>query len=119
MGTFEILDIIMERQVNFYVNMYHHTSKFMSDFMKNIFIYKSSYSMSNLYSFVHKFNVPVNDVLLMKKPAIRRAIQAKYNDLNWRIPMINELLDCIEGVGENGLVKDELLFMLDFICTER
>ena len=75
--------------------------------------------MSNLYSFVHKFNVPVNDVLLMKKPAIRRAIQAKYNDLNWRIPMINELLDCIEGVGENGLVKDELLFMLDFICTER
>ena len=87
--------------------------------MKNILIYKSLYSTSNLSSFVHKFNLPVNYVLFMKKPSIRRVIQSKYNYVNLRIPILNELLDCIEGVGENGVEKDELLLVLDFVCTER
>ena len=109
----------MERQINFYRNLYHHESKFISDFTKNVFIYKTSYTMSNVYSFVHRFNIPLADLLYMNKLALKRAIDVHYQNEDWKVSVIIDILNCLDGLRDVGLARDELYLLLNFVCSDR
>ena len=85
MNTFNINDVIMERQINFYVNMYNHKSKFLSDFTKNVFTSLTSYTRSNVYRFVNKFQIPFGDVFIMSKQLVKRTINNHSQNVNWKV----------------------------------
>ena len=109
----------MERQINFYLMLYNHKSNYIRDFIKNVFMYQSSYTVSNVYKFVNKFNVPFCDLFKMKKCDIRNVINQSYSNIDWKVPIIKELLNILDGQMEVEMGREEIMFILNTICTDR
>ena len=119
MKTFNINDVILERQVNFYINMYNHKSNFLSDFTKNVFTSHTSYALSNVYRFVHKFQNPFGDVFVMSNRLVKRAINNHYQNVDWKVSVIIDILHCLDGQTDVGLDRDQLSLILNHVCTDR
>ena len=119
MNTFDISDIVLERQINFYLRMYNHQTMFIKDFMRNVFLSQSSYAVSNVYKFVNRFDIPFNDILHLNKNGIKRIISLKYQNVDWKISIIKEVLSCLDGHTEIDLNKEEMLYILNCVCTSR
>ena len=119
MNSFNIVDIIMERQANFYVQMFNHTSAHIKSYMKNAMLYQTSYSISNINTFINKFNIVYVDFINMKKKMFKRKIGNTYNDTDWRSNLVLELLHCLDGHYDSGLSKEELRCILNDVAVSR
>ena len=52
MDTMPILDVIMSRILNFFVNGLNHDNNIISDFFKNTLISNSSYMLTNINTII-------------------------------------------------------------------
>ena len=105
MNSFNILDTIMERQANFYVQLLNHTSVNINSYIKNAMLYQTSYCISNINSFINRFNIVYVDFFNMKKNMFKRRISNRYHDIDWRANLVLEILHCLDGQYDSGLKK--------------
>ena len=117
MNTCNILDIIIERQTNFYVNMYNHKSEFIQGFLKNSLLCYSSYSVSNVNIFVNRYGIPYSDVFELNKSNIKRIVKQNQQAMDWRCKIIIEVMMSLDGQLHTGLSQEELKNILNDICT--
>ena len=117
MKTLNIKDIIMERQLNFYVNMYNHSSVFINGYIKNSLLSQSSYSVSNINAIANRYDIAHNEIFHLKKASIKRLIQRQQPAEDWRCNVIREVLHCLDGQMHTCLGKEELKDVLTDVCT--
>ena len=119
MNSFNILDTIMERQSNFYVQMFNHTNVNIKNCIKNAMLYQTSYCISNINSCINRFNIVYVDFFNVKKNMLKRKISNTYNDIDWRANLVLEILHCLDGQLDSGLTKEELKSILNDVAVAR
>ena len=117
MNSFNIKDVIMERQLNFCVQVYNHKSDYISGYMKNSLLSLTSYTLSNVNKILNKFQITYADLFNIKKSHIKKLIKNSYPPMDWRAGMTVELLHALDGQLDMGLSRQELRILLDEICT--
>ena len=115
---FSLTDLIMERQMNFYINVYNHPSKNVSNYLKNALICNSSYTVRNLNVFLNKFHITMNDLFLKNKQQIKMLIRKSYQPMDWRAGMLEELLYARDGIVDFGFNTEELKIILTNVCCD-
>ena len=119
LNSFSVLDIVIDRQINFYNNVYNHSSSYISSFIKNSLMCNSSYVVSNINKFVNNFNITYAEVFSSSKRRVKNVISQLYENEDWKINMIIELLEVKDGIHELDLEKDIVDEILINLCTER
>ena len=72
MDTMPILDVIMSRILNFFVNGLNHDNNIISDFFKNTLISNSSYMLTNLNTILKRYNINYVDLFNWQKLKSKR-----------------------------------------------
>ena len=116
MNSFNIMDVIMERQLNFYVQVYNHESDYISGYMKNALSSLTSYTVSNVNQILNKFDILYADLFDLKKFQIKKNIIKHYPPMDWRSGMTVELLHALDDQVDLGLNRHELRILLNEIC---
>ena len=117
MDTWNITDVIMERQILFYINLNNHSCDTIRNYFKNAMMSNTSYCVKNVNAFVNKFNVTLYDLFKCSKTNIKSLIRRSYPPMDWRAGMIEELLNAKDGISDLGLFSDEIdRILLDTCC---
>ena len=71
-NVFNLMDVIMERMLNFYVQVYNHESEYIRGFIKNSLLSLMSYTVSNINKILNKFQITYADLFDLKKSHIKK-----------------------------------------------
>ena len=118
METNNIIDLIMERQVLFYIDLNNHPCDIIRKYFLNSMTSYSSYCVKNVNTFINKFNISLYEVLTSSKRKIKSLIQRSYPVMDWRAAMIEELLHARDGVTNLDLTKEEISLILQHIACD-
>ncbi len=84
----------------------------MSSSGRNINKIMSEYKLDyRLLQLPHVFNIKENMDIMYKD-----TISAQIHGEEWKIIMILEIVDCLNGLCENDFIYDENMFLLSSIC---
>ena len=119
MENMEINDIIMYRMLNFIVFGINHKSDLISMFFKNMLLNNSSYMLANLNKILNSFNLKYCDLFVIDKCQLKRHVQMRKNEPDWRINSIKELLYIRDRQMACLLEHSETQELLDFLTQER
>ena len=117
MNTFQFVDIIKERMINFIMAGLNHPSNEIANHFKNCLLSCSSYIVSNVNIIIRTFNMKYEDIFIGNKRKVRRSMMESDKLVNWQTDMIKELLDIIDGTITNGFTTAETKSVLEFLCT--
>lgn len=115
-GTNNLIDIIMERQLCFYISGYNHPSKTISEFFKNTFLSNTSYAVLNLNKIMNRYNIVYKDCFNYTKSKVKKIISQKRETEDWRINIINELLSILDNRLLSPLDIQETKDILEYVC---
>ena len=116
MNNFNVRDIIMERQMNFYIQVYNHSTEFINSYLKNALLSHSSYTITNVNMCVNKYNIVFADLFKLNKGQIKEKIKNTYPPMDWRAGMVVELLQALDDTLNVELTTNEIRFLLNEIC---
>ena len=119
MKSMEIEDIIMHRMSSFFINGYNHTNNVVNTFFKNTSISNSSIMKRNVNTILKKLKIKYEDFLLLKKHEVKRIFQTNKTEPDWRVNMIEELLNIRENQLECDLDQNEFKEILQYVCIFR
>ena len=119
MEDMPIEDIVMFRMIAFFINGLNHKSDLISQFFKNTLLSNSSYMLVNINAILDRYDIRYDDLFLMNKTCIRKAINSYINDPDWRCSSIKELLSLREGQQICELDMSEINDILIHIATFR
>ena len=117
MDTFQFIDIIKERMINFVMAGLNHPSVEIANYFKNCLLSCSSYMVSNVNIILNTFNLKYVDLFTGNKRKIRRSLIESKETNNWQTDMIRELLLVMDGTITNGFSKEESKSVLEYLCT--
>ena len=55
----------------------------------------------------------------MSKQLVKRAINNHYQNVDWKVSVIIDVLHCLDGQTDVGLDRDQLSLILNHVCTDR
>ena len=119
MDTMPILDVIMSRILNFFVNGLNHDNNIISDFFKNTLISNSSYMLTNLNTILKIYNIKYFDLFNLQITQVKRIIKIHNGELDWRSKFVKELLCMIEQQLYSNLNQNEINDTLYYVSTYR
>ena len=119
MDTMPILDVIMSRILNFFVNGLNHDNNIISDFFKNTLISNSSYMLTNLNTIIKRYNINYFDLFNLKKTQVKNIIKNYNEELDWRSKFVKELLCMREQQLYSNLNQNEINDILYYVSTYR
>ena len=119
MKTLPIEDIIMHRTMSFFLNGLNHESNNISHFFTNVLVSNSSYMLTNVNTILQKAEIKYSDLFQLNKFSLKKALQNRAPQPDWRSNIVRELMDIRDGQLLSNLEKDESNSMLRHISTYR
>ena len=107
----DILTIIQNRMLNFYIKGIAHCDPEISTIFKNSLLTNCSFSTKNLNIILNQFKIPYFDLFLCKKKKLN---SVKCNE-RWRIDLIRELCIMREQRDFQILSMEEINFIINVI----
>ena len=118
MTTCNIFDIIIERQMLFYLSVHNHKSEMVRNIFRNSLLVNSSYCVRNVNICIDKLNISLEDLFLSTPRNVKAIIRRSYPPMDWRTGMMEELLNARDGTTNLGLSRAEIDVILNDICYE-
>ena len=110
----DIITIICNRQLNFYIKGISNPNSLINFYFKNAFLSISSFSITNLNNIMALYNLPYSTLFVNRKVTLVN----KNNDYEkWRIDIIKELCDFKDLNNFSILSSNEINSILKFVCT--
>ena len=119
MDSMEINDIIMFRMLNFIISGLNHNSDIITRFFKNMLLSNSSYMLTNLNKILNSFNLKYCDIFVMDKLQLKKHVQMRKDEPDWRVKTTKELLSIRDSQMTCILENNETQELLDFLTQER
>ena len=112
--TNDIRDILSQRILNFIIKGVNHENYVVKSIFRNSLINNCSYLCRNLNIIKRKLNIDYDRIFENRKIIIKSPISIE----SWRLNLIREILNCIDGYGFVEIDQTILKNTLYFICTE-
>ena len=119
MKSMSIENIIMHRMICFYINGLHHTNNIVSTIFKNVLVSNTSIMQRNINTISNKLKIKHGDLLLLNKNAIKKVFLDNDTKADWRVSMIEELLNIRENHHECVLNPNEVKEILQHVSIFR
>ena len=119
MKSMPIENIIMHRMSSFFLNGLHHSNDVVNTVFKNVLISNSSVMLRNLNTILVKHEIKYRDLFMLKKNAMKKKLETNNIVTNWRVHMIEELLNIRENQLVCDLGQNEVKEVLHYLCTFR
>ena len=116
MDTCNVLDIVIERQILFYIYIKNHPNEIVRNMLRNSLLCYSSYCTKNINICINRLNVTLEDMMHSTKNTVKGSLKRLYPSMDWRTAMVEELLNAKDGVNDLGLSNDEINLILNDIC---
>ena len=103
----------------FFLNGYNHPNDTIKAFFCNVLASSSSCMLRNINSILDKINMKYYDFLLTNKNELKREISKTDSDPDWRVNIVEELLNIRDNQIECDLDRNETIMFLKYISTYR
>ena len=125
MDTPPLIDTIMYRMLNFYINGLNSSDPLISNLFKNVLMGNTSYMRVNINKILGHFKIKYLDLFSLNKRTISRSLHSNIGEKEWQCIFMEELLSLRDGVsyvefdGEDvDLTRDDIKLMLDQVSTD-
>ena len=125
MDTPPLIDTIMYRMLNFYINGLNSSDPLISNLFKNVLMGNTSYMRVNINKILAHFKIKYLDLFSLNKRTISRSLHSNIGEKEWQCIFMEELLSLRDGVsyvefdGEDvDLTRDDIKLMLDQVSTD-
>ena len=114
-----IENLILFRLSCFFLNGINHPIGNIKNFFLNVLVSNSSCFLRNINIILSKINMKYSDFLMTNKFELKRKLFENEPEYDWRVNIIEELLNVRDNQLEFGLDRYELHNMLKHICIFR
>lgn len=117
MDTLSAAHQVQSRMCCFFKDGFYHDCEYISFFFKNCISSMTSYMSRNFTVLSRLYDITLGDLDILSRRSLKRRVREMHEDHNWKIPLLKELLYCRDGFLENSLSSEELVTLIDFVCT--
>ena len=103
----------------FFVNGMQHTNPIIKGFFYNVLVSNSSSMLRNINTILDKISFKYSDFLLINKNELKKEFRKTEPMSDWRVHIIEELLNIRDNQLEYNLNRNETIDMLRYISTFR
>ena len=114
-----IENLILHRMSCFFLNGYNHPNDTIKDLFCNVLVSSSSCMLRNINSILDKINMKYYDFLLTNKHELKREFSKTDSDPDWRVNIVEELLNIRDNQIECDLDRNETIMFLKYISIYR
>ena len=104
---------------SFFLNGFNHPNDTIKGFFCNVLVSNSSCMLKNINSILNKINMKYFDFLLTNKIELKREFIKTESDPDWRVNIIEELLNIRDNQLECDLDRNETIMFLKYISNYR
>ena len=115
-GTMSASDQIISRMTCFFRNGLKHDSDYISFFFMNCKYGTHSYMGRNMNIILRKYEIQWDEIINNSTKWIKKHMKNMTSCMNWKIPIIKELLLSRDGVFDCGLDREEVITLLRDLC---
>ena len=113
MSSCEITDILQQRMINFYIGGLSHENLFIRNCFYNTVIGSHSFALRNLNIIIRNHKIDYFNIFHGRKVKFKQTVC----DEQWRINILKELIDIRDFNRNNILDRNEILHLLNYLCT--
>ena len=117
MKSMSIENMIMHRMSSFFLNGVNHSNIVVNTFFKNVLVSNSSIMNRNINTILSKLKITYKDFLLLNKYSIKREFKRNNSKPDWRVSIIEELLNIRDNQIECNLNQTEVNEILQYVCV--
>ena len=107
------------RIFNFFKKGFNHDDWFIKFLFRNSFVNEESLMFRNIQYISNLVKIGIGELIGLSKNSMRKLLPfSKENlDVSWKTNFIHELLQCRDGILNNGLSYEQNCFLINQMCT--
>ena len=117
--SMSIENLISHRMSCFFVNGMQHTNPIIKGFFYNVLVSNCSSMLRNINTILDKISFKYSDFLLINKNELKKEFRKTEPMSDWRVHIIEELLNIRDNQLEYNLNRNETIDLLRYISTFR